>query len=958
MLNSSILGVFFCTGAAALVYEVLWTRYLTLMFGSTIQAQTVVLAVFMGGLALGNRWVGRWADRVRNPLLLYGYFEAAAGLYAFFFPWFYAAADRLFILAGAPLLFQSGWLLALKGALSVGLLLIPTCLMGGTLPLLAAWLARESLDAGRWSARFYSTNSLGAVVGAWLAGFVLIRELGLESSLQLTAFGNVLAGIAVAGLAHKRESDLPACPKKQAAPPDLSGQPALCMGMACLTVALTGAVSMGLEILASRSLAMIVGGSLQAFAIVLMAFILGIGAGSAVIASPRVRRWPAEKSAVIFLLATACWAGCMVLAIEQWVECYRLARLGLARNATGYFYHQMLIGLMAVLVLGIPAALNGAILPLWIRAVSERSGDLGNQVGRLLTWNTLGAVAGVLVTGFILMPFAGLRGAFGILSLALCAGALGIAASRKMKLASLACLAAIAGLGIGFSLGGEGWRHVLTSGIFRMRETRYVPNLMKQIKTHVKLLFYKDAADATVSVEQADNTINIKVNGKPDASSGGDLSTQLLLAQIPMIARPNAKEVFILGLGSGITGGAALRHPIDRLTIAENCAPMLQAARFFDAYNDGVLTNARTRIIKEDARTVLKLSAQTYDVIISEPSNPWTAGNGAVFSREFFELAASRLRDGGVMAQWFHVYEMRDDIVNLVLRTFGEVFPHVEIWDTLDGDILLAGSKIPWRSDLDAMKVLFEREGPRKDMERIGIHKPEALWARQLASQDTAFAIPGDGPTQTDTFPVLDYVAPQAFYIGVSSSVLEQFDERTAQSGLASDAKAKSLASLSTEDLKSIFKGFNSVNASLRQYWRTLSQLSSQGYKVEGSSDPNGLPVIFRRTPAASGPVSYPEGCSETLKTLLDARASLETNPSRWKESVEVLLANLPLYRTDPKPPPEWPPSVFAASAARICLKQKDLAGAEKALRLGLEIDSTSDELGYLTRLFERMKPR
>jgi predicted membrane-bound spermidine synthase len=954
MINILILLVFFCTGAAALVYEVIWTRYLTLMFGSTIQAQTVVLAVFMGGLALGNRWVGKWADRVRNPLLIYGCFEAVVGLYAFCFPWFYATGDRIFILAGSHLLYQSGWLLALKGTLSLGLLLFPTVLMGGTLPLLAAWLARESLDAGRWSARFYSTNSLGAVLGAWLAGFILIREWGIEFSLQLTAFSNIAAGLTVAALAHKQASEMPSTVAKQDCPVDLDEKPRFFMRMVCMTVALTGAVSMGLEVLASRSLAMIVGGSLQAFAIVLMAFILGIGAGSAVIASPRVRRWPAEKSTVIFLLATACWVGCVVLAIEQWVEVYRLARLGLARNTTGYLYHQALVGAMSLFVLGVPAALNGAILPLWMRAVSERTGDLGNQVGRLLTWNTMGAVVGVLLTGFIIMPVVGLRGAFGSLAGALCAGALVIAISRKMKLAAMACLVAIAGLGVGFALGGQGWRLVLSSAIFRIRETSYIPNLMEQIKKNVVLLYYKDAADATVSVEQANDAISIKVNGKPDASTRGDLSTQMLCAHIPMIACPNAKEVFILGLASGITGGAILKHPIDHLTIAENCMPMLEAARYFDAFNEGVMTNARTRIIKEDARTVLKLSPQTYDIIISEPSNPWTSGNGAVFSQEYFEMAANRLRNGGVMIQWFHVYEMRDDIVTLVLRTFGGVFPYVEIWDAGEGDVLVMGSKQRWQSDLAAMQVLFERPGPRNDMARIGINKPEALWARQQASQDTAFAIPGGGTIQMDLFPVLDYVAPQAFYIGRNSQVLEQFDERTAQAGLSSDAKAKSLSSLNIEDLKSIFGEFNSVNSSIRQYWLTISQLRAQGFKAEASDDPNGLPMIFRHSQSATGPVVYPDGCSTTLKTLLNARAALVTNPSRWKESVDDILANLPLYRIDPKPPRDWPSAVFAASAMRICLSQKDLTRAEKALRLGLESDPNSDELGYFARIIER----
>ena len=211
-----ILFLFFCSGATALVYEVVWSKYLSLMLGSTVQAQTVVLAVFMGGLALGNRLFGRRADAAANPLALYGKLEIAIGLYAFVFHLLHQAADNLFISAGTPLLDKPLALLALKAALSVGLLLGPTILMGGTLPLIAAWLNRRSADAGRLSARFYSVNSLGAVCGAWLAGFVLVQAMGMPASLQLTALMNIVLGLTALALARQPE---PAASKSSETPP-------------------------------------------------------------------------------------------------------------------------------------------------------------------------------------------------------------------------------------------------------------------------------------------------------------------------------------------------------------------------------------------------------------------------------------------------------------------------------------------------------------------------------------------------------------------------------------------------------------------------------------------------------------------------------------------------------------------------------------------------------------------
>src|ERR1051326_766438 len=431
--------LFFCSGATALVYEVVWSKYLTLMLGSTVQAQTVVLAVFMGGLALGNRWFGARADRSPQPLAIYGYIELAIGLYAFFFHSFYQVADAVFVGLGTGHLEQRALLLALKGALSVVLLLGPTILMGGTLPLLAAWLQRQSTDAGRWSARFYSINSLGAVFGAGMAGFYLVRALGMVSSLQMTALGNGFGGITAGGLARRR-GDM--ARMETAATP--SSEPASNpLRWSCALVALTGGVSMGLEVLASRSLVLIVGASLQAFAIVLMAFILGIGLGSAVVASPRWRRLRRESITCALLLSAAGWIGVLVLGITKWVEFYMNAKTGLAATEIGYRFHQLLAAGMSTVVLGVPAGLLGAVLPLWIRALGAQSRALGDQVGRLLTWNTVGAVAGVLLTGFGLMPHIGLRGAFYVLVICLCLGAFLIAwVNQSRRIAGLS-----AGLG-------------------------------------------------------------------------------------------------------------------------------------------------------------------------------------------------------------------------------------------------------------------------------------------------------------------------------------------------------------------------------------------------------------------------------------------------------------------------------------------------------------------------------
>ena len=580
----TVLLLFFCSGATALVYEVLWSKHLALLLGSTVQAQTVVLAVFMGGLALGNRRFGRHADAAANPLAFYGKLELAIGIYAFVFPLLHQAADKLFIRAGAPMLEQPLGLLALKAGLSVGLLLGPTILMGGTLPLIAAWLNRRGPDAGRLSARFYSVNSLGAVGGAWLAGFVLVQAMGMTASLQLTAMVNVIIGLVALGLTRKSElpsaspvSETPAAPAP-ADPASITTYSSLAIAI----VALTGAISMGLEVLAARSLVLVFGASLQAFAIVLMSFILGIGLGGAAVASPCTRSWAREAATIGLLLGAAAWIGLLVAGVEHWVDFYRWVKTGLARTETGYTFHQAFIAGMSLIVLGVPAGLLGAVLPLWIRDLPQSGPNLGRGVGRLLTWNTLGAVAGTLVTGFVLMPRLGLRGAFLMLALGLCVAAWRL--GRKFRAGSLevAPLAVGAALLLIGALGGDTWRHLMSSGIFRLRETELNRDLVAHRQRHVKIHFYEDAADASVAIEQGDGVaasdqLMLRINGKPDATSSGDMATQFLLGHLPLLARPESKDIFVLGFGSGVTAGALLGHPIEGITVAENCEPVLRA---------------------------------------------------------------------------------------------------------------------------------------------------------------------------------------------------------------------------------------------------------------------------------------------------------------------------------------------------------------------------------------------
>lgn len=945
--------LFFGSGATALVYEVLWSKYLALLLGSTIQAQTVVLAVFMGGLALGNRLFGKKADLLAQPLTAYGYLELVIGIFGFFFPNIYGLADWAFVKAGTPLFETPMLLLAMKLLISAVLLILPTVLMGGTLPLLAAWIhQRPGLDAGRRVGIFYGINSLGAVTGAALGGLVLVQAYGMSASLQLTAMLNLLiAGIAI--LLGRGEGSRALDPKPaEPAPAARAASPLAARG--AWLVATTGAISMGLEVLASRSLALMVGGSLQAFALVLMAFILGIGLGSMAVSSGRVARFKPEKVLFVLLMTAGLLVGIYCILIQHWIVLYSHLRFGLASNEVGYLWHQAIVALIAMVVLGLPAACLGAVLPLMIRLNGTSGAKLGEEVGRLLTCNTLGAVVGVLLTGFVLMPLMGLRGAFGLVSVGLLALASYRAHRAGWRPAAMLAGALGAAALLGFTATGANWRNLVGSGIFRLRGGALTMEKAKELKDARAILYYKDAADATVMVEKSlggDGQVMLRINGKTDASSSGDISTQLLLAHLPMMMRPEAKDAFVFGFGSGITAGSLLTYPLNQLTIAENCQPVLEAGRFFEQWNRGALTNSRARICKEDARTVLKLSPQKYDVIVAEPSNPWVAGIGSVFSEEFYKIAASRLKPGGIMAQWFHMYEMHDGIVFLIIRTFAGQFPYVEIWDTQEGDIVMLGSHEPWESNPSVYQKAFNHPEARRDLEGIGLTTGISLWARQMASQRTGWAIAGEGPTQSDEFPVLEYAAPEAFFMGSKAVRICYYDERAQQFPLAERQKIEVLRAMPPGFALNVLQNSSTSNPEIKRYFEAVA-LGKVG-TLEALS-----PIAFR--PPESYPPTPPVNPKATpeFRSLLQIEQNFLREPDRWAElsdEVEKILNEM-IEKKNLKPKDHYP-THYASLAARYAMGHGDFPRVMRLLALGFLFNGEDEQLLFLTRTLDRMVP-
>jgi len=294
----------------------------------------------------------------------------------------------------------------------------------------------------------------------------------------------------------------------------------------------------------------------------------------------------------------------------------------------------------------------------------------------------------------------------------------------------------------------------------------------------VRLLHYADGPDATISVVEGSGGRALKINGKTDASTGTDMPTQILLGQLPLLLRPDAKEVLVVGLGAGVTAGSVLKHPVERLDVVELSRGVASAARFFAEANGGALADSRLRLSLEDARTFLAASQRRYDAIVSEPSNPWVAGVGNLFSADFYRDARRRLKPGGVMVQWFHLYETDDETFRLILRTFASAFGQVTLWVVAGTDVLLVGSEAPVACDLPRMERMFASGPVAADLARAGMTKLPTLLSLQTAGDASVRELAGDGPLNTDLVPRLEYMAPKAFARGGRSRRVYERDDR------------------------------------------------------------------------------------------------------------------------------------------------------------------------------------
>ncbi len=766
---------FFFSGALGLVYQILWLRKLILIFGSTVHAVSTVLTVFFGGLALGSWLFGRWIDRHEGEgLRWYGLLEAGVGLYAFATPFLFDAIQQLYI----PVYRASGLsptvLVIAAFACSFLILFVPTVLLGGTFPVITRYIVRTSEARGATIAGLYGLNTAGAMMGTLLVYYVGLPGLGLSRTLLCAGVSSL--GIGLLCLVFDRHlrslsGGAPAtAPQPSAA---LSAEPSPAAMRWLLTAfALSGFSAMVYEVAWTRLLGLVLGSSIYAFCVMLATFLGGMALGSA-----RARQALAKRPATLqeFIM------------VEFLLGMYGILSLPLFNSLPDLFVSlwptvgQTFPGLMALqftlsaLIMLVPTVLFGYLFPIVSDLVTSRFEAFGRRLGTAYALNTAGGIAGSFLAGFVLIPSFGLPWAVVIAGLAnLVAGGLLYSQSGEARARRLATAVALVAVWawVAQSAVLPAWkRQVLVAGSF-MTPARFQGASVEAGLGDTKLIYYRDSYNTTVSVHQSGDNVFLKVGGKTDASNGIDMGTQVLSAHLPMLLHGDPKRVLVIGLGSGVTLGSVSRHPVTTLDCAEIDEAVIEAARFFKSVNFNVHEDPRVRMFEADGRNFLLAGSDQYDVIISEPSNPWMAGIGYLFTKEFYRLAKRRLASDGVMCQWLQLYHMFPSDVKLMLRTFHDAFPNVTVWSSVPGDLLLVGSMQPQQMTRDTLAARMGKAGVKEDLARVQIDQPDTLLQLfVLGNREVDQLVAGEPWIHEDDLPWLEFSAPKALYSSGSLQV-------------------------------------------------------------------------------------------------------------------------------------------------------------------------------------------
>jgi len=743
---------FFLSGATALAYQIVWTRQLTLVAGASTPAVSAVLAVFMGGLGLGAWLFGSIADRSRHILRWYAALEIGIGLFALVQPQLLSWTGSLYLSLLPDAAPASLHVSSLRLALAVLLLLVPTTLMGGTLPVLLRFVARSEERIGWSLGTLYATNIAGAVAGSACTGFVLIRFVGIQHSVTAAVLVNLTIGLAALALArHATPGALP--PDEATAPlhtPSTLGY--RLRRLLWSVVFLSGFLTMGYEVAWTRVLVFAFGSTIYAFTLILVVFLLGLALGSGVFAVMD-RRWPGLPvlAACHFLAATTALLVIPLAAgVPDWI-------LGLSRT-WGHTGETQLLGMLlgGAAVMLLPATLMGVVFPLSSRLLIEDLATSGRTLGRAYWVNTAGAIFGSLLTGFVLLPTLSLKGCL----LALASVQLGVAAVLFPRL-SVGTRAVTA-----LATGG-----CAVVGLVLVTFLRLLPGVVP----FDRLDYMQDAQPPTVIAHRDDVTATVavldlgtgervlRINGFEAAAESRITGAGYMpmMSHLPLVLHGQGRRVLVICFGTGSTAGAVLLHPEARVDAVDLNRSVLEFAPLFRRTNNGVGQDPRARLVLDDGRHYLLRTDETYDVITSEPMPPMHAGVVNLYSREYYALARQRLNPGGLLVQWLPFHLVTYDQARSILRTVQDVCPETTLWLHSKTGLIVARAGGPLVFDQPSITRSFEVPALAEALARLAVPSIESLSQLFALGPREVRDLAGDSPVITDDRPSLEFHPPR-----------------------------------------------------------------------------------------------------------------------------------------------------------------------------------------------------
>lgn len=773
--------LFFLSGACGLIYEIVWTRLLTLVMGSTIYSISTVLTAFMGGLALGSFFAGRVITGRKDELKIYGFLEGVIGVYCLLIPFFIDLFVPLYKNLYLSLSDSHFTFSLVRFLISFLILLVPATLMGATLPIMTKYFTRHKEKIGGAIGKVYAINTFGAVAGSFGAGFFLLPFFGTGFVIVLTASTNLI--ICFVALMYARRTDVRTPDDETTSNEivDTGEKRSIVLTFLLFGFALSGFSAMIYQVIWTRMLTLLIGSSTYAFSLIVTAFILGIGFGSIALS-----RFIDRKKDLLLYFALAqllIGTSAIFIAFAFGKLPFTMVEI-ISRFRTSFAMTQFAEFVLILALLLIPTTMMGALFPLVSRIYTRSLATVGRAVGNVYAANTVGAILGAFTGGFVFIPFLGMEKGL------LCAVSLNFLIGFVFLLLSpyrgFVLRFTIAILWIGLSFTFEWWappwnRDRITMGPYiyfteyQRRSEQSSQYAGEEIAKPSRLIYFKEGVSTTISVKKYVNgEISLQVNGKTDASSGADMSTQQLIAHIPMMLHSDPDQVLIIGLASGVTVGSIEKYPVEHITCVEISPAMVDASDFFRRFNEDALDDPRLALLIEDGRNHVLLTENRYDVIISQPTNPWISGVGSLFTLEYFELLEARLRENGIACVWLQAYGLEPEDFKMITRTFNEVFPYTSLWESLVGkDFIMIGQKKPFLIDFEILKNRFDIPAVAADLDRIGVESPLEFLKYFVSGPLNLRTYAGGGTLHTDDNSRLEFSCPRTMY---SNTILRQLE--------------------------------------------------------------------------------------------------------------------------------------------------------------------------------------